>query len=90
MDGTLEHSSLEAGGLEGVQAVMTVNRATDAEVFCASVTTVLGSTSAPADIAVRDHASAHLAGRMQWALARLGARLHYWPLLARCVADSSL
>jgi transposase len=54
---------------------MTVNGATDAEVFRPSVTHVLGPTLVPGDIVVLDNLSAHKATGIQQALARRRARL---------------
>jgi transposase len=64
-------------GAQGIQAVMTVEGATDAEVFRTSVTRVLGPTLRPGDIVLRDHRRAHKAVGVQQALARRGARLLY-------------
>jgi transposase len=58
---------------------MTVNGATDADVFRADVTQVLGPTLAPGDIVVIDNVSAHKALGVQQALARRGVRLLYVP-----------
>src|SRR2546422_5886679 len=66
-------------GVEGVHAVMTVNGATDAEVFRTYVKQVLGPTLAPGDIVVLDNLSAHKAVGVQQALARRGVRLRYLP-----------
>jgi len=54
---------------------MTVEGATDADIFRPSVKQVLGPTLAPGDIGVLDNLAAHKAPGMQQALAR---RL-YWP-----------
>jgi DDE superfamily endonuclease len=64
---------LGAVDLAGVPAVMTVNGATDADVFRAYVKQVLGPTSVPGDIVVLDNLSAHKAVGVQQALARRGA-----------------
>jgi hypothetical protein len=79
LDGPSRHSSLEAGGLEGVHAVMTVNGATDAEVLQTSAKRVLGPTLTPSDIVVMEHVSAHKAAGIQQDFARRRARLRYWP-----------
>jgi transposase len=68
-----------ARGLQGVQAVMTVNGATDAEVFRTYVTQVLGPTLAPGAIVVLDNLSAHKAIGVQQALARRRVRLRFLP-----------
>jgi transposase len=70
---------LGALGVEGLRAVMTVEGATDADVFRAYVKQVLGPTLAPGDIVVLDNLSAHKATGIQQALARRRARLLYWP-----------
>jgi len=64
---------------QGIQAVMTVNGATDADVFRAYVKQVLGPTLVPGDIVVLDNLSAHKAVGVQQALARRGARRLYVP-----------
>jgi transposase len=66
-------------GVQGLQAVMTVEGATDADVFRTSVTRVLGPTWRPGDIVGMDNLRAHQAVGVQQALARRGARLLYWP-----------
>jgi transposase len=63
----------------GLQAVMTVEGATDADVFRTCVKQVLGPTLAPGDIVVLDHLSAHKAPGSQQALARRRTRLLYLP-----------
>ena len=66
-------------GAQGLQAVMTVEGATDAEVFRTYVKRVLGPTLRPGDIVVMDNLRAHKAVGVQQALARRGARLVYLP-----------
>ena len=70
---------LGALGVQGLHAVMTVDGATDADVFRTYVRQVLGPTLAPGDIVVRDNLRAHKAIGVQQALARRGARLLYLP-----------
>ncbi len=70
---------LGALSLEGIPAVMTVNGATDAEVFRTYIKHVLGPTLVPGDIVVLDNLSAHKATGIQQALARRRARLLYVP-----------
>jgi transposase len=70
---------LGAVGVQGVQAVMTVEGATDAEVFRTYVKRVLGPTLAPGDIIVLDNLSAHKALGVQQALARRRVRLLFLP-----------
>ena len=66
-------------GIHGLQAVMTVEGATDADVFRTYVKQVLGPTLIPGDIVVMDNLQAHKAVGIQQALARRGARLLYLP-----------
>jgi transposase len=66
---------LGALGVQGLQAVMTVDAATDAEVLRTSVKQVRGPTLTPGDMVVRDNVPAHKAGGVQPAMARRGARL---------------
>jgi transposase len=70
---------LGALGTQGLQAVMTVDGATDTEVFRPYVQQGLGPTLAPGDIVVMDHLRAHTAVGSQQALARRGARRLYVP-----------
>jgi transposase len=70
---------LGAVGVQGVQAVMTGEGATDAEVFRTDVKRVLGPTLAPGDIIVLDHLSAHKASGVQQALARRRGRVLFLP-----------
>jgi transposase len=70
---------LGALGPYGIQAVMTVNGATDADVLRASVTQGLGPTLVPGDIVVMDNLSAHKAVGVQQALARRGVRRLFLP-----------
>lgn len=70
---------LGALSLQGLQAVMTVNGATDADVFRTYVKQVLGPTLIPGDIVVMDNLQAHKAVGVQQASARRGARLVYLP-----------
>ena len=70
---------LGALGVHGLQAVMTVDGATDTDVFRTYVKRVLGPTLVPGDIVVMDNLRAHKAVGVQQALARRGARLLYLP-----------
>jgi transposase len=70
---------LAALGRQGLQAMMTVEGATDAEVFRAYVQQVLGPTLAPGDIVVLDNLRAHKAVGIQQMLARRRVRLLYVP-----------
>ena len=66
-------------GVEGIQAVMTVDGATETEVCRAYVKHILAPTLTPGDIVVMDNLAAHKAPGIQQALARRGARLLYLP-----------
>jgi transposase len=70
------HGTLSCTGLE---AVMTVEGATDADVSRAYVQEVLGPTLREGDIVVADNLSAHKAAGVQEAIAARGARLLYLP-----------
>jgi transposase len=70
---------LGALGVDGLQAVMTVDGATDAAVFRTYVKHVLGPALRPGDIVVMDNLQAHKAVGVQQAIARRGARLLYLP-----------
>jgi transposase len=70
---------LGALGTQGLQAVMTVDGATDTEVVRAYVKHGLGPTLVPGDIVIMDNLRAHKAVGIQQALARRGARLLYLP-----------
>jgi transposase len=70
---------LGAMGVQGLQAVMTVDGATDADVFRTYVTQVLGPTLTRGAMVVMDNLPAHKAVGVQQALARRGARRLYLP-----------
>jgi len=70
---------LAALGHHGLQAMMTVEGATDAAVFRAYVKHVLGPTLSPGDIVVLDNLGAHKAVGIQQMLARRRVRLLYLP-----------
>jgi transposase len=63
----------------GLEAVMTVEGATDADVFRAYVREVLCPTLRQGDIIIADNLSAHKAAGVQEAIAAQGARLLYLP-----------
>jgi transposase len=63
----------------GLEAVMTVEGATDADVFRAYVREVLGPTLRQGDIVIADNLSAHKAAGVQETIAATGARLLYLP-----------
>jgi transposase len=70
---------LAALSVAGVEATMTVEGATDTDVFCAYVSEVLSPTLAPCDIVVMDNLSAHKAQRVRELIEARGARLVYLP-----------
>jgi transposase len=70
---------LGALGLQGLHAVLTVDGATDTDVFRTYIKQVLGPTLTPGDIVVMDNLGAHKAVGIQQAIARRGARLRYLP-----------
>jgi transposase len=70
---------LGALGVHGIQAVMTVEGATDTDVFRTYVRQVLGPTLMPGDIVVLDNLGVHKAVGIQQMLARRQARLLYLP-----------
>ena len=70
---------LAALGSHGVEAVMTIEGATDAEVFRAYVEQVLRPTRHPGDIVLMDNLRAHTAAGIREAIEQTGARLLYLP-----------
>lgn len=70
---------LGALSCRGLEAVMTVEGATDSDVFRAYVQEVLCPTLHAGDVVVADNLSAHKAAGIQEALAARGARLLYLP-----------
>jgi transposase len=70
---------LAALGSDGVEAVMTIDGATDAEVFRAYVEQVLRPTLRAGDIVLMDNLRAHKAAGIREAIERTGAQLLYLP-----------
>jgi transposase len=70
---------LAALGRHGVEAVMTIEGATDAEVFRVYVEQVLRPTLRPGDIVIMDNLRAHKAAGIREAIEQTGARLQYLP-----------
>jgi transposase len=70
---------LAALGSRGVEAVMPIEGATDAEVFRAYVTQVLRPTLRPGDIVSMDNLRAHKAAGIRETIAQAGAQVVYWP-----------
>lgn len=75
-----EHITMPgARGLQAIQAGMSVDGATEAEVFRAYVTRVLGPTRAPEDSVGLDNLSAHKATGVQQAPVRRRMQRLFWP-----------
>ena len=70
---------LAALGSYGVEAVMTTDGATDAEVFRVYIEQVLRPTLRPRDLVIMDHLLAHKVAGVREAMEQAGARLLYWP-----------
>ena len=70
---------LGALSCQGLDAVMTVDGATDTRVFRAYVTQVLAPTLAPDDIVIMDNLSAHNVAGINEAIEATGAGLLYLP-----------
>ena len=70
---------LGALGVRGLEALMTVEGATDGEVFRAFVEQVLCPTLEPGDIVVMDNLRAHKVAGIQEAIEDCGAQLLYLP-----------
>jgi transposase len=66
-------------GSHGIEAVMTIEGATDAEVFRVYVEQVLRPTLRPGDIVIMDNLRAHKATGIREAIEQSGARLQYLP-----------
>ena len=63
----------------GVEALMTVNGATDGEVFLTFVREVLAPTLAPGDVVVWDNLGAHRSGAVREAVEARGATVVFLP-----------
>jgi transposase len=72
-------SILGALSLEGIQAVMTIEGSTDAQVFLTFVQTILVPTLRPGQIVIMDNLSSHKVDGVQDAMLAAGARLAYLP-----------
>jgi transposase len=70
---------LAALGSHGVEAVMTIDGATDAEVFRIYVEQVLRPTLRPGDIVIMDNLRAHKAAGIREVIEQAGCRLLYLP-----------
>jgi len=70
---------LAALGSRGVEAVMTIEGATGAEVFRVYVAQVLRPTLRPGDIVIMDNLRAHKAAGIREAIEQAGAQVVYLP-----------
>ena len=70
---------LAALGSQGVEAVMTIDGATDAEVFRIYIDQVLRPTLHPGDIVIMDNLRAHKVVGVREAIEQTGARVLYLP-----------
>jgi len=70
---------LAALGSHGVDAVMTIDGATDAAVFRVYVARVLRPTLRPGDIVIMDNRRAHKAAGIREAIEQAGAQVRYVP-----------
>jgi DDE superfamily endonuclease len=70
---------LAALGSHGVEAVMTIDGATDAEVFRVYVEQVLRPTLRPGDIVIMDNLRAHKAAGLREAIEQTGPRARRGP-----------
>ena len=66
-------------GSHGIEAMMTIEGATDAEVFRVYVAQSLRPTRPPGDIVIMDNLRAHKASGIREAIEQTGARLLYLP-----------
>jgi transposase len=70
---------LAALGSHGLNAVMTIEGATEAEVLRVYVEQVLRPTLRPGDLVIMDNLRAHKAAGIREAIEQTGARLQYLP-----------
>jgi transposase len=70
---------MAALSLQGIEAVMTIAGATEAEVFHAYAAQVLGPTLRPGAMVVWDHVSAHTIATIRTIMEGRGAQLFSWP-----------
>jgi transposase len=66
-------------GSHGLEAMMTIEGATDTEVFRVSIEQVLRPTLHPGDIVIMDHLRAHKATGLREVIEQTGARLLFLP-----------
>lgn len=72
-------TTLAAMSLRGLEAVMTIEAATDGEVFLAYVEQVLGPKLKPGDIVILDNLSAHKVCGVRERIEARGAQVLYLP-----------
>lgn len=70
---------LGALSLQGLEAVMTIEGATDGAVFRAYGEQVLGPTLRPGDVVIMDNLRAHKVAGIREAVEGCGAQVQYWP-----------
>jgi DDE superfamily endonuclease len=70
---------LAALGSPGIDAMMTIDGATDAEVCRVDVAQVLCPTLHPGDLVIMDNLQAHKAAGIREAIEHAGAPVRYWP-----------
>ena len=70
---------LGALSLQGVEALMTVNGATDSDIFLAFVCEVLAPTLEPGDVVIWDNLGAHRSQAVREAVEARGAQLIFLP-----------
>ena len=76
---------LAALGSQGVEAVMTIDGATDAEVFRIYIEQVLRPTLRPGDIVIMDNLRAHKAAGIREAIEQASARVLPRVISRRCI-----
>ena len=70
---------LGAMSLSGMVATMTIEEATDADIFLAYVEQVLSSVLKPGDVVVMDNLSSHKVDGVRESIEKVGAELIYLP-----------
>jgi transposase len=70
---------LGARGVDGVRAAMTVDAATDTEIFVVFVSEVLAPALRPGDVVIWDNLKPHQAAQAQAAVEAAGAQVRFLP-----------
>jgi len=70
---------LAAMGQRGITAAMSIEEATDGDIFLAYVEQVLGPTLVPGDVVIMDNLGAHKVNGIQELIAARGAEVLYLP-----------